>query len=429
MKVADGRRRMLPTQARGSNMDSTKKRNFRTDRDVRLLKPRSDRYEVWDTLTPGFGVRVSPQGHKSFFWLYRFEGRPRRVTFGRYPKLSLTKARARQAEAQELLEEKDKDPGAAIVKSRRADREAPTMNDLAAEYIEKWAKPRKRSWREDERQLNSNVLPLIGRKKAANITRRDVIQILDAMVERGSPIAANRTFAVVRKMFRFGITRDLVPHNPCEALEAPAKESKRDRCLTADEIKAFWQELDSDSLKMMPNIRLILKIMLLTAQRPGEAVSVRWSDIDLSTGWWTIPEERAKNELPHRVPLSPLACKLIKTVDKDPDVGFLFPSYGERSHIRVNAINRAVRINRAAFGIPSFVPHDLRRTAASHMASMGTPRMTVGKILNHAESGVTATYDRHSYDQEKRKALNAWGRKLESIISGKKAKVIEIKTG
>ncbi|MCH7502407.1 MAG: tyrosine-type recombinase/integrase [Proteobacteria bacterium] len=411
-------------------MATKRKHNFRTDRDVKLLKPQAERYECWDSLTPGFGVRVSPEGRKSFFWLYRYEGRPRRITFGRYPALSLTNARARQAKAQELLEEEGKDPGALLVKTRSADREAPTVNDLADEFLEKWAKPRKRSWREDERQLNADVLPLIGHKKIASVTRRDVIQILDAIVERGSPIAANRTFAVVRKMFRFGITRDLVPHNPCEALQAPSKERQRDRCLTADEIKTFWLALDDDGMKIVPSIRLILKIMLLTAQRPGEVISVEWSHLDLSSGWWTIPESRAKNKLPHRVPLSTPACKLFKTIEKaSDDDEYLFPSYGQCGHICTDAVNRAVRINRTAFGIPSFVPHDLRRTAASHMASMGTPRLTVGKILNHVETSITAVYDRYSYDQEKRKALNAWSRKLESIISGKRAKVIELKTG
>ena len=108
---------------------------------------------------------------------------------------------------------------------------------------------------------------------------------------------------------------------------------------------------------------------------------------------------------------------------------FVFPSSSGDAPIRADAVSKAVRRDEAELKIAHFTPHDLRRTAASSIASMGTPRVTIGKILNHVESGVTATYDRHSYDNEKRKALNAWGRKLESITSGKKAKVIELKTG
>jgi len=411
-------------------MAKTKKVRFRTDRGVRLLKPRSERYEAWDSLTPGFGVRVSPAGRKTFFWLHRFEGRPRRMTFGTYPRLSLTKARARQAKAREMLEEEGKDPGSELVKTKRANREAPTVNDLADEYMEKWAKPRKRSWKKDERMLKSDVLPFIGRKKAADVTRRDILLILDTVMERGAPISANRTLAVVRKMFRFGLSRDLVPHNPCEAVQAPAKENQRDRVLSIPEIKTFWTTLEKKDLDMTAAIRLCLQLMLATAQRRREVVTAKWADFDLTSGWWTIPEEIAKNNLPHRVPLSPLACRLLKVAKKDADdTVYVFPNPGGTVPIRDDVVSKAVRRNESVFGLDHFTPHDLRRTAASQMASMGTPRLTIGKILNHVEPGVTAVYDRHSYDQEKRKALNAWARKLESIISGKKAKVIELKTG
>ena len=401
-----------------------------TDRAVRLLKPGDGRFEVWDSSTPGFGIRVSPAGRKSFIYLYRFEGRARRMTLGVYPRMSLATARTRQAAARELLEEEGRDPGAELVKGKRAHREAPIVNDLADEYIEKWAKPRKRSWKEDERLLNSNVLPLIGRKKAADITRRDVIQILDTMVDRGAPISANRTLAVTRKMFRFGITRDLVPHNPCEAIQAPAEENQRDRVLSKSEIKKLWRTLEMKDLAMTEAIRLCLQLMLATAQRRREVVTARWVDFDLTSGWWTIPKEVAKNNLPHRVPLSPLASRLLKSARINAkDTVYVFPNPSGTGPIRNDAVSKAVRRNESVFGLDHFTPHDLRRTAASQMASAGTSRVTIGKILNHVEPGVTAVYDRHSYDQEKRKALNAWGRKLESIISGKKAKVIELKTG
>ena len=349
------------------------------------------------------------------------------MTFGTYPRLSLTNARARQAKAREMLEEEGKDPGSELVKTKRANREAPIVNELAEEYIEKWAKPRKRSWKEDERMLKSDVLPFIGRKKAADVTRRDIILILDAVVERGAPISANRTLAVVRKMFRFCLTRDLVPHNPCEAVQAPAKENQRDRVLSIPEIKKFWKTLEKNDLDMTAAIRLCLKLMLATAQRRREVVTAKWVDFDLTPGWWTIPEEIAKNNLPHRVPLSPLACRLLKAAKKD-EV-YVFPNRNGTGAIGLDVVTRAVRRNEGKFSLDRFTPHDLRRTAASHMASIGTPRLHIGKILNHVEPGITSVYDRHSYDQEKRKALNAWGRKLESIISGKKAKVIELKTG
>ncbi len=397
-----------------------------TDRTVKLLRPRSERYEVWDASTPGFGVRVSPAGRKTFVYLYRFEGLARRMTLGVYPRISLATARGKQGRARLLLEKEGRDPGAEQMHVKRADRDSLSVQDLADTYIEKWAKPRKRSWQEDQRQLTANVLPFIGRKKAGNVTKRDIIEILDNLIDRGSPIAANRTFAVIRKMFKFGLTKDLVPHNPCEALQAPSAEHQRDRVLTTDEIQVFWNALDGDILAMTPGIRLCLKLMLATAQRRVEVATAQWSDFD--DGWWTISATISKNGLAHRVPLSPFACKLLRQADKG-DSPFVFPGRSGNGPVRIETVTKSLRHNEQAFGLDHFTPHDLRRTAASQMASTGVSRLVISKLLNHVEGGVTAVYDRHSYDQEKRKALNAWGRRLESITSGKRAKVIELKAG
>lgn len=158
--------------------------------------------------------------------------------------------------------------------------------------------------------------------------------------------------------------------------------------------------------------------------------AAEWSEFDLESGWWVIPAEKSKNKLTHRVPLSPLAKEILKTAkEQAEDSQWVFPSPrdGGSKRIADTAIDRAVRNNRQVFGIDSFTPHDLRRTAASLMTSMGISRLVVSKILNHAEQGVTAVYDRHSYDSEKKTALEAWGRKLESIVSGTVSNVIEIR--
>jgi integrase len=180
---------------------------------------------------------------------------------------------------------------------------------------------------------------------------------------------------------------------------------------------------------MSESVRMVFRFMLATGQRKGEVVGAEWDEFDLNTGWWTIPEEKAKNGLPHRVPLSPLTLKLLREIRKaDTESGFLFPNSQRDKSIRDDAVSKAVRRNESALNIPHFTPHDLRRTVASHMASAGVSRLEISKILNHVDSGVTAVYDRHSYDTNKKKALNAWARQLEAITSGKKAsKVVRIK--
>jgi integrase len=159
-------------------------------------------------------------------------------------------------------------------------------------------------------------------------------------------------------------------------------------------------------------------------------MSMAWSEVDESGGWWTIPAERAKNGLSHRVPLSSLAQAVLKDVkQRCNQLPWVFPSQRRGRHLE-QMVQAAYRIRNRS-GV-DFVPHDLRRTAASYMTGMGISRLTVSKILNHAERGVTAVYDRHSYDAEKRQALEAWARRLDEIVASKKldkSKVVRLHTG
>jgi integrase len=387
-----------------------------TDRFIDALKPKTTRYEVWEN--GGFGVRVSTRGGKSWVWVYHYNGRPRRMTLGTYPPLGLADAHVKLAAARKLLAE-GIDPGEAEIRSRKAERSAETVAELVEAYLEKWARPRKRSADEDERLLRKDVLPAWGHRKAKEITRRDVIALLDSIVERGAPIAANRLFAAVRKMFNWALSRDLVPASPCVAVKAPGRENRRDRVLSANEIASFWHGLDSPDLPISPAIKLSLKFQLITAQRKGEVIRAAWSEFDLHEGVWTIPAEKAKNKMPHRVPLSSLARTLLLEIERPRSIAadWLFPSpKNETVPINGESIDHAMRKHRETLGTGDARPHDLRRTAASHMTSTGISRLVVSKILNHAEPGVTAVYDRHSYDAEKRAALTAWGARLEEIV-------------
>ena len=401
-----------------------------TDRSIAALKLKAERYEVWEDGRTGLGVRVSPAGRKSWIYMYRFEGKARRMTLGTYPVLGLANARVKHAQAKETLEKGD-DPGALHVETRRAERQAETVNDLVDEYLEKWARPRKRSAGEDERILRKDVLPAWGMRKAKDIRRRDVILLLDGIVERGAPIGANRTLGVIRRMFNFAVARDLLDATPVAMVKAPAKENRRDRVLSADEIRTLWHGLGSAA--MSPAIKIVLKLQLVTAQRKGEIIGAAFSELDLEEKAWTIPAARAKNGVTHKVPLSPLALGLIEEAKSlANESGWLFPSPRGDGHTNPKAVNhalwracmppekrpKAARYSRApAIGLTNIVPHDLRRTAASGMTALGINRLVVSKILNHVETSVTAIYDRHGYDTEKRHALEAWAAHLEEILS------------
>lgn len=407
-----------------------------TEKFVQALKSKSKRYDIREKSGDGFGMRVATSGEKSWIFFYSFEGRKRRMTLGSYPALTLADARKKHRDALRLLE-KGKDPGLEKQSQKIDARLSLTVEDLITEYIEKWAKPRKRSWEADKRLLNKDVKSIWGKRKAKDITRREVILLLDKIKDRGAPIAANRALACVRRMFNFAIERDIIPLSPCVSVKAVAKENRRDRCLSVDEIKNFWNELSGNrwledgelAVQMSQGARLALKLQLATAQRKGEIISAEWGEIDLDSGWWTIPAEKAKNGQAHRVPVSELALKLLGEIKKlSGDSRWLFPSDKKDHHVTGASIDHAVR--RCAFDdIKHFTPHDLRRTAASHMTSIGVSRLVVSKILNHVENSVTSIYDRHSYDTEKKNGLDAWSNRLFEIVTGSvvKTNIIELK--
>lgn len=363
--------------------------------------------DYMDESLPNFGVRAHHSGLKVFFVRYTGEdGKRRRIKVGPYPTLSLADARD---QAKEIIGRiaRGEDPQLEKV----VDREAITFGDLAAEYLELHAKRKKRSWAEDERILNADLLPAWRRRKAGKIGRRDVGELLDGIVERGSPIMANRTKALISKIYVFGMGRDLVENNPAYGVPTPAKNRQRDRVLNEDEIRAFWRALDGVDQVMATTF----KMRLLTAQRGVEVLSMRWEQIHGE--WWTIPADVAKNGLAHRVPLSAQARILIDHLRGSTGHSVWVFASRQKKGSHLKTVTRATGRIAAAAGIDDFTAHDLRRTSASHMTSLGIPRLVVSKILNHAESGVTAIYDRYGYDSEKLGALGKWGAEVERIIS------------
>jgi len=378
-------------------------------RSVKALKPViGKRQEVFDATVPGLAVRITERGAKSWTLLYRHRGRLRRMTLGTLEVISLAQARE---QARDLLHEASK--GADPATEKQAGRKVETIADLADLYIEKWAKVRKRSWRADRNLLDRKILPKWRHRAIVDITRQDVRQLVESVAEAGAPIVANRVAALLSKLFAFALDRDLVTASPAMRIPRPGQEQARDRVLSEDELRALWKAFDALDGPMAA----FYKLRLLTAQRGGEVASMRWSDVDLENGWWTVPATSSKNKLAHRVPLNGSAvtilAAMLATADEDAE-------YVLGAHHRVKGAGARGKRQQseaaAHFPVENFRGHDLRRTAASIMASGGIPRLTISKILNHVERTVTAVYDRHSYDAEKTAALAWWGAKLSAIL-------------
>ena len=371
-----------------------------------LAVPSSGQADYWDADLPGFGLRVSYGGRRAWVLRYRVRGRLRRLTLGAYPHMTLADARRAARAALHAVA-----TGADPAGDKQAERKAETVAELTAEYLQKHAKPQKRSWREDERILNADVLPHWRHKRVRELTRSDVRMLVESIAERGAPIMANRTLALVRKMLNFAIERDWLDANPAAIIPRPGREQARQRVLSEDELRRVWAAFEAEPLPL----QAFCKLRLLTAQRGGEVRQMRWSDV--ADGWWTIPADHAKNGLSHRVPLSEGAIDLLRQLDEAADERRTWVFQSTRIVGPVTELKKVMRRVRIRSGV-EFRGHDLRRTAASMMTSAGVSRLVVGRVLNHAEQGVTAVYDRHSYDAEKRAALDLWYRRVRQIVSG-----------
>lgn len=366
----------------------------------------------WDTELSGFALRVFPSGRKVYLVDY-FDKRNRQHRIKLGPHGVLTPDRAREL-AKDILSgvRLGKDP----VEERQAARGAITFHRLVEDYV-RLRCAEKKSGAEDARILTRECVPAWGRRIASDISRGDVKR-LTAEIKQRAPIMANRTLSCIRRLYNWGIDCEMVESNPAARIRPLVKETSSERVLSHDEIRAFWNALDR--IPAAPESRFALKLILATAQRPGEVVSLEWAEINAEEKIWNLPAQKSKNGRAHRIPLSGLALELLASLPHDSN--FVFPSRRNLGrHLTRAAIGRALRNGRELIKADPFAPHDLRRTAASRMAEMGIGRVTISKILNHTDRTITAVYDRWAYLPEMENALTAWGERLRAIVEGRDA--------
>jgi integrase len=376
-------------------------------RSLQALKSSADQIDYMCLGFEGFGIRVYPSGRKAFFVRYR-RGGLRRFNLGNFPAVSLREARAKAESILGHVAEGD-DPQA----DRKEALGALTFGELAASFLEKHSKHRKRSWKEDERILNRELLPEWGKLSAAAIRRRDVAWLLDKIASRPAPIMANRVRALVSRIFRYGVEREIVEFNPVTGTAAPGEERKRARVFSEEEIRTLWAIWEREGSVTSAAFRMLL----LTGQRLNEVLSMRWAD--LSGAWWTLPPAATKNKRGHRVYLSRQALALLEGLPRRREWVFASP----RTEKNVTSLNVATARFRAASGIANWSVHDLRRTVATHMGRkpLSIPRQVIGFVLGHVDGGVTAIYDRAEREPEIENALRAWGQQLEELLGDKHA--------
>ena len=288
---------------------------------VEQISPAEQDIIVWDDTLPGFGIRVKPSGVRSYIVQYRNRttGASKRLTIGRHGPLLTFE----QAKKQTRFLLADAMRGEDPAEARKVVRKAPSVADLAADYLERHAVPKKRpkSVRDDRATLNTIILPKLGTKKVSSVGRRDIEAIHVAMKDR--PYQANRVLSLLSKMFNLAVEWGWRPDNPVKGIER-YQEHKRDRWLADDELGRLCSVLNEH-----PNVRAAnaVRLQLLTGARLGEVLASRKDDFDLQRGVWTKPSHQTKQNRTEHIPLSAQATALIASIieTSDPKSSFLFP--------------------------------------------------------------------------------------------------------
>lgn len=409
---------------------------------VEAIAATDKRQEIPDDLCTGLYLVVQPTGRKSWQVRYRHGGVHRRMTLAAFPTLSLADARARARDVMAAASE-GRDP-AEEVKAAKAPKvpKAEDNRNKVTTLIGQFAKRHLKGLKSGDvvkRELDRFVVATWGDRDIHSITKRDVIDLLDGIADSGRVVTANRIRAYLNKFLNWCVERDILPMSPATGVKPVAKETSRDRVLTDDEIRWFWQACDTEGFPWGP----LGKVLLLTGQRLNEAAQM--TDTEIRGKFWHLSTDRTKNARAHDVPLSDAVQAVLNAVPRVADekgvVRFIFTTtattpvsgfHKGRQHLADKMGEIAAKERGGPVEIPHWTFHDLRRTAATGMARLGIAVRVTEAVLNHVSGtggGIVAVYQRHDYADEKRVALEAWSRMVLSLVEGEPDNVVRLAHG
>jgi integrase len=366
----------------------------------------------WDTGCPGFGVKVTPKGRKVFIVMFRTAGagsRLRKYTIGPYGRVTLNQARvtAQKVFAAKLDDGRDL---AAEKKDSRRRMVADRVDDLLEAYIAQHIS-QNRSASEISRMLRREVGLAWGSRSIHEISKRDVIDVVSAIEQRGAPVAANKVLKSIKTFFRWCVGRAVLDRSPADGVPLPAKQVTRDRVLSDGELA----QIILAARQIGGPYGDIVEVLALTGQRREEVARCIWDEIDMKTRTWKLSSDRTKNAKSHEVHLSDPVLVVLSRAKKQRK--FVFSRSGD---IPFQDFSLAKREIDEHSGVTGWRLHDLRRTCVSGMARLGIAPHVADKILNHQAgtiSGVAAVYQRHDFLAEREQALKLWGAHVARITT------------
>ena len=400
-----------------------------TDRLLRSLAvPSPAPREIWDQTVRGFGVRISASGKISFFIMRRQRGTGRaiRITIGSYPLLSLAEGRER---ARALLRDLEAgiDPRVREVERLRVEeaRRSNTFRAVAEEFITRHVS-RKRTARAIELRIRRELITRWGDRPITDISRRDVIKMVEEIVDRGTLAAAHQTLTYAKRLFSWAIGRDIYglgQHAPTDRLNAKdliGAKRPRQRVLTDSELILLWRATEGSPEATYPEGPFV-RLLLLLGPRLNELARATWGEFDLDKGLWTLAAGRMKSDNPHVVPLPKAAIEILSALPRFGSSVVFSASYGARplndfGSVKVRLDNRIAALN-GGKPIAPWVFHDARRTFRTALSTLGIPPHIAELCIAHKQRGIAAVYDVHRYERERRDAMEAWAAHLMAIVN------------
>lgn len=410
----------------------------------RLSAPASGQIEYFDAAYPALALRVTASGVRSWVYFGRLHGRLKRVTLGRFPGLTLKRAREKAGETADQLRS-----GVDVTREKKAARREAARNtfeSITAQWLKR-DQAGNRSRAEVERTLNRDALPRWRGRPIETITRRDCIELLDTIVDRGAPVMARRLHAHLHRLFRWSLGRGIITHNPMADLDKPGTDKKRDRVLDDTELCEVWRATGA----LGHPFGELYRLLILTGARRDEIGALTWDEVDPERAEIRLGGARTKNNEEHIIPLSPPALEILRNLphieDKRGLARLVFTTSGEtpvsgwtRAKTRLDGEitkrRREVAVKagddaESAKPLGGWRIHDLRRTVATGLQKLGVRLEVTEAVLGHTSGsrrGVVGVYQRHRYDPEKRAALNKWARHVMRLAEGGgTAKVVELR--
>lgn len=383
---------------------------------TRLSPPLKGSRDVKDDLATGLYLRINATGSRVWRYRYKAAGKVRILTLGQVGIVSLKEARGLAAEAATKLRAGG-DPGAEAQYQSAERRRMPTVEEFAAEYIERHAKPYKKSWKADQSMLAKWVIPRIGRMKLDDVHRRDVVMVLDDIRDAGYTRAPGHVLAVVRRMFRLAVERGVLDTSPViyvtERQPPPAR-----KAMSTAEIIQWWEGTTAPNI--MRPMGLALRLLLLTGQRPGEVVGLRVADLDLQNEEgpiWKIPPELRKHGKAQTIALTPWAVEVIReALELSDGVHLFLNARGGPGRVDSGLGAAVKRIFADAPGRPT--PHAARHTVATELEALDYEEQDIARVLGHQSVSVTGrVYINRRSVTAQRRTLEAWERRLREIVT------------